>query len=183
MLRDPLERVVSFANFLNLDQELFEQFPERLSCNQQTLMVNGIPGTGGGCGAGVTLGEGYLRAWDKYRGSCSNDKDYAVEEGKRRLNEVFYFVGITEDFVGSMYLLQRTFGWGASSVKMAFQRSMKSFCDGECKKRYKTQDLSNHTRLTVYRNEGITHRYSIYPCVNDESDGFVYFYMLLQLDM
>ena len=153
MLRDPLERVVSFANFLNLDQEVFEKYPERLSCNQQTLMINGIPGCGGGCGAGVTLGDGYWRAWEKYKGSCSNDKDYAVAEGKRRLNKVFFFVGITEDFVGSMFLLQRTFGWGESSVKMAFQRSMKSFCDGECKKRYKVRDVTKETQTKVENNE------------------------------
>jgi hypothetical protein len=39
MLREPVARVVSFANFLNIAQELFEKHPERLSCNQQTSMV------------------------------------------------------------------------------------------------------------------------------------------------
>jgi hypothetical protein len=56
MLRDPVERVVSFANFLNMDQAVFEKHPERLSCNQQTSMVNGVPGCGGGCGAAVAPG-------------------------------------------------------------------------------------------------------------------------------
>ena len=153
MLRDPLERVVSFANFLKIDQDAFESFPHRLSCNQQTLLINGIPGSGGGCGVGITLGEGYWRAWEYWKGSCYHDKDYAVTEGRRRLNDLFYFVGITEDFVGSMFLLQRTFAWGESSVKMAFQKSMKSFCDGECKKRYKVRDLTNHTRSIIYNNE------------------------------
>lgn len=39
MLREPVARVVSFANFLNIAQELFEKHPERLTCNQQTSMV------------------------------------------------------------------------------------------------------------------------------------------------
>jgi hypothetical protein len=140
MLRDPLERVVSFANFLNLDQQVFEQFPERLACNQQTSMVNGVAGTGGGCGVGVLPGATDL--WSSFAhlpGSCSHSPKAAVAEAQRRLVELFYFVGVTEEFVGSMFLLQRTFGWGPTSVQMAFQKSMKSFCDGECKKRYKVR--------------------------------------------
>jgi len=142
MLRDPLERVVSFANFLNIDQAVFEKFPERLACNQQTSMINGVPGTGGGCGAGVLPGATDL--WSSFKhlpGSCNHNQRAAITMGQQRLVELFYFVGITEDFVGSMYLLQRTFGWGASSVQMAFQKSMKSFCDGECKKRFKVSSM------------------------------------------
>jgi len=80
--------------------------------------------------------------WSSFKhlpGSCNHNQRAAITMGQQRLVELFYFVGITEDFVGSMYLLQRTFGWGPSSVQMAFQKSMKSFCDGECKKRFKVR--------------------------------------------
>ena len=179
---------VSFANFLNMDQSTFEKHPERLSCNQQTSMINGVrggalvktprpsmcfcvfwspaprlpltsvrlllvraracqvPGCGGGCGAAVAPDASSL--WDSYKqfpGSCRHNPKAALAEAKGRLDSLFYFVGVTEDFVGSMFLLQRAFGWGPRSVQGAFQKSMKAFCDGECKKRYRLKDVANAT--------------------------------------
>ena len=94
--------------------------------------------------------------WDSYKhmaGSCSHNPVKALAEAKQRLDTLFYFVGVTEDFVGSMFLLQRTFGWGPASVQGAFQKSMKAFCDGECKQRYRLKDVSNATLKLVVANE------------------------------
>lgn len=71
-------------------------------------MVNGVPGCGGGCGAGVPAGneDKWKGSYVQFRGSCNHDQTGAVQEAKRRLEELFFFVGVTEDFASSMFLLQ-----------------------------------------------------------------------------
>lgn len=63
---------------------MFEAHPERLSCNQQTSLVNGVPGTGGGCGVGVT-GTDLWASFADSPGSCNHDPAAALAEARRRL--------------------------------------------------------------------------------------------------
>ena len=134
MLRQPLRRLVSFANFLKYSMSEFIQKPERLSCNQQTNMINGVPFTGGGCGVGVTLGEGFENSWNHFKGSCSNDKKFAITEGKRRLSSTFVVAGHVENFAGSLFLLQQAFGWDTSIIQRALVKKRHGFCiGGTCK--------------------------------------------------
>ena len=60
-----------------------------------------------------------------------------------------------QDLMRSMFVLQRAFSWGPASVKEAFRKSMKSFCDGGCKKRFKVsicgEDKKRGRILRAYR--------------------------------
>ena len=48
-----------------------------------------------------------------------------------------------------MFVLQRAFSWGPASVKEAFRKSMKSFCDGVCKKRFKVSICGEDKRRRI----------------------------------
>ena len=156
MLREPSRRIVSYANFLKIDVRSFEQKVERLACNQQTNLINGVPFSGGGCGVGVTIGEGFVNSWSHFRFSCRNNWKVAIEEGKRRLSDEFVAVGNVENFSASIFLLQRVFGWPMRAVEDALSHRASGFCmGGKCDEstRWTLANLHNNTRRTLQTRE------------------------------
>lgn len=76
----------------------FERAPWRFACNQMTSLVNGVPGSGGGCGAGIEFQtvEGGKRvrhggAFASYRGACAHTSDgrEALALAKKRIEKLF----------------------------------------------------------------------------------------------
>ena len=155
-LRHPLKRIVSFANFLKVSVDDFRRKITKLSCNQQTNMINGVPFSGGGCGVGVTRGEGFDKAWNHFRGSCSNNHRFATLEGIRRLNDEFVVVGHLENFKGSLFLLQRAFGWPRTIVEGALTHKLGGFCmGGQCatEGKWKLDDLGEAAVAAMRKRE------------------------------
>ena len=155
-LRHPLKRIVSFAKFLKVSVDDFRRKITKLSCNQQTNMINGVPFSGGGCGVGVTRGEGFDKAWNHFRGSCSNNHRFATLEGIRRLNDEFVVVGHLENFKGSLFLLQRAFGWPRTIVEGALTHKLGGFCmGGQCatEGKWKLDDLGEAAVAAMRKRE------------------------------
>jgi len=123
LLREPLSRLVAHANHLRLDKFSLALRTRHLACNQQTSIVNGVPGAGGVCGE-ISPSAAPFVAHDLSRGSCASDPAAALAMAVRRLEGQRHhgsssgvaFVGVFEDLVGSAFLLQQTFGWGPSSL-------------------------------------------------------------------
>ena len=106
-LREPIERLVSLANYLGIAQSKFTaSWGRQMAANTQTSMINGLRFVG-------PLNK------NRFAGeplSCMNNQEYAVAEAKRRLFRTFTFVGTTESYVASLWLAQRVFGWGEGIV-------------------------------------------------------------------
>jgi hypothetical protein len=84
------------------------------------MKINGVPGSGGGCGVGVTSQKKLWSSFETMKGSCNNDEEFAVKEGIRRLNEMFYFVGVAE--------VSRRGGYILNFGKLDFQNEPLIFC-------------------------------------------------------
>jgi hypothetical protein len=103
-MRDPIERVVSFANWKQVPLDAFElgnwhDFAQNLA----TSMTNGVVGAS-------------WRTWSSSSDprTCAYDprqNSAAVIFAKRRLAREFAFVGDSGRFSESVWLLQHVFGW------------------------------------------------------------------------
>jgi hypothetical protein len=126
-LRDPVDRLVSFANFMQVPSKQFPTWWRPHATNLQTSMVNGI---GAGKVPGDDPNDARSCAFDKFQSSPAASyllrsadntpqaaeahyrSTFAVQHALVALEKAFTFVGDTGDFAGSLWLLQRTFRWG-----------------------------------------------------------------------
>jgi len=128
-LREPLSRVVSFANFNEEPLQAWANPPgmgwKRYAINAMTGMVNGVVGIGPGLGTNFQFSEDPR--------SCAHHpakNSKAVQYAKHQLLNAFTFVGDTANFEESVWLLHRTFGWPQSYATWSLSHSKRQFDRG-----------------------------------------------------
>lgn len=151
-LRDPLARVLSFANFKNVALEEFLGGAwTRIATNVATLMLNGVNDA-----APQTQ---YSLLQSPVEGMCQNDPVEAIASARHQLVDVITVFGITEHFVEAMWLLMKTFGWDIETVKGPLLHPKKAFCAGsvdpeDCGKNYFTvEDIDPDTQAAIRKAE------------------------------
>lgn len=151
-LRDPLSRVVSYANFINLplDKFLNGTWPQ-IAINLATMMLNGVRDVG------PILSTSFLTS--PVRGMCQYDPQDAVSTALENLVEVITVFGITEHYIESMWLFGKTFGWDRDTVKKPLFSTKKAFCSdsvdsAECgMNRFRLEDIDQDTRAAIRDHE------------------------------
>mmetsp|Transcript_28295 Transcript_28295/g.36602 ORF Transcript_28295/g.36602 Transcript_28295/m.36602 type:complete len:450 (+) Transcript_28295:61-1410(+) len=118
LLRNPFERLVSFANYMGVSQSEFEKtWAKQLSANTMTSMINGLKPLG-------VLNRNRFSGEDL---SCFKNRDLAVKEARTRLLVTFTFVGTTELYEASLWMLQQVFGWGEAIILDSLLHPSKGF--------------------------------------------------------
>lgn len=101
-----------------------------MSSNTVTSMVNGLMPLG-------VLNRNRFREEKGLACAAGDEADQkrAVAHAQATLARVFTFVGITEDYVASLWLLQRVFGWGEPAVFGSLVRPKRGFRTTMARKR------------------------------------------------
>ena len=98
ILREPVARLVSLANYLGVSLAAFENnWAMKNAVNTQTAMVNGVP----------NIGPLNVNGHSHDHGSCAHSASEAIAESSWRLLTTYTVVGTTETYVRSVWLTQR----------------------------------------------------------------------------
>jgi hypothetical protein len=98
ILREPVARLVSLANYLGVSLSAFESnWAMKNAVNTQTAMVNGVP----------NIGPLNVNGHSHDRGSCVHSASEAITESRRRLLTTYTVAGTTETYVRTVWLTQR----------------------------------------------------------------------------
>lgn len=141
-VRDPLERVVSHANFacMPLEESRYLKAQKALIGNYQTRFLGGYD-------------------WNGDENECKKQLPTALAN----MNFVFAFIGETSRFTESVWLLQHMFGWGEDIVRRSLEYPSRHFSG--CKDpppKWTVSDVDNKTKAEVVRIEacdGIVHSF------------------------